>query len=51
MLGWWKLSRMLISRMEVSGKPSWCLSILIFFSAHMVPFSLSRALQVNVRIH
>ena len=36
---------MLISRMLVSGKPSFSLSILTFFSAQMRPVSLSRALH------
>ena len=45
MLGCCKLSRMLISRMDVTGKPSSTLFIFTFFSATMRPVALSRALR------
>lgn len=38
---------MLISRMDVSGKPSFSLSIFTFFSATMRPFALSLALMAQ----
>jgi len=38
---------MLISRMDVSGKPSFSLSIFTFFSAHTRPVALSLALRAG----
>lgn len=38
---------MLISRMDVSGKPSFSLSIFTFFRATMRPFALSLALMAH----
>lgn len=45
MLGWWKESRMLISRMDVSGKPSFSFSMRTFFRAQMRFVLFSRALS------
>lgn len=43
MLRWWKLSSTLISRMDVTGKPSRSFSILIIFRATSLPVFFSRA--------